>query len=270
MSSTDPTRRFSDRVDDYVRFRPSYTARSLDVLIDGGALEESSVIADIGSGTGKLAELFLERGHRVFGVEPNREMREAGERVLGRFPEFRSVDGTAEATTLDPGSVDVVTAGQAFHWFDPARARAEFRRILRPRGAVVIVWHDRCVSASPFMSAYEQLLRTFGTDYARVNHQRHGDDLVRDFFAPSGFERRTLPYLQVFDRDDLRGRLLSSSYAPGPGHPRHGEMLRQLGAAFDAHHENGRVTFEYTTRIYFGRLGSAAAGRNHGRDRGPA
>src|SRR5689334_15561560 len=132
----DPTLRFSNRVDNYSKYRPTYPSAVLDLLAAECGLTSNALIADIGSGTGLLAELFLTNGNRVVGVEPNREMRAAGERLLANAPGFTSVDGTAEATTLAAGSVDFVTAGQAFHWFDRALARVEFARILKPEGWV--------------------------------------------------------------------------------------------------------------------------------------
>lgn len=195
----------------------------------------------------------------MIGVEPNREMREAGDRVLRGFTAFRSVDGTAEGATLANRSVDVVAAGQAFHWFDVRKAREEFGRILRPGGRVVVVWNDRNLSASPLMADYEELLHEFGTDYERVDHQRHGDALVREFFASVRFEHRTLAHEQVLDREGLRGRLMSSSYVPGPGRPRHREMLLELDALFDTHQRCGTVAFSYTTRVYFAPLSGSRA-----------
>src|SRR5207244_4125864 len=130
-----------------------------------------AVIADIGSGTGILAEMFLKNGNQVYGVEPNREMREAGERLLGGYPRFTSVEGKAEATPLADSSVDFITAAQALHWFDLDAARTEFRRILNPRGWVVILWNDRR-DESPFMQAYRQLLLRHSTDYLQVDHKR--------------------------------------------------------------------------------------------------
>src|SRR4029453_17979120 len=125
---SDSIQRFSSRVEDYIKYRPSYPPALLDTLVTQCRLTPTAEVADIGSGTGLLSELFLRNGNRVYGVEPNREMREAGERLLSAYPSFVSVDGRAEATMLDDASVDFVTAGQAFHWFDPPHARREFMR----------------------------------------------------------------------------------------------------------------------------------------------
>jgi len=248
----DPTRRFSNRVDDYVRHRPHYPAGVLDRLREGIGLTSRTVMADVGSGTGISTELFLQNGNTVFAIEPNPEMRAAAERLLGGRPNFHSVSGTAEATTLPDGSVDCVVAAQAFHWFDPEKTRAEFRRILRAGGWVVLLWNTRLKDTTAFSRGYEKLLLTFGTDYAQVQHERIDAAALQRFYT-TGFQRRTLPNQQVFDYESLKGRLLSSSYAPAVDHPQHAPMLAALQKLFQTHQENGRVRFDYETQIYFGR-----------------
>ena len=248
------TKRFSSRVENYTRYRPGYPKEIVTLLRDECGLTENSVITDIGSGTGKLTELFLTHGNRVWGVEPNKEMREAGERLLQHFPQFTSVDGTAEATTLPDRSADFIIAGQAFHWFDRERCRPEFLRILKPGGWIVIVWNDRRTEATPFLVDYEKLLVDFSTDYEQVNHRRTDDPkTVREFFR-SEPRLKTFPYAQVFDYEGLQGRLLSSSYAPEAGQPKHEEMLARLREIFEKHQQGGRVVFDYDTRVHFGRV----------------
>ena len=247
-----PTTRFSNRVENYVRYRPGYPPEIVDLLRVECGLTQASAIADIGSGTGKLSELFLKTGCLVFGVEPNREMREAGER--SNLPNFTSIDGTAEATTLPDRGVDFITAGQAFHWFDPAKCRAEFLRILKPGGWLVIIWNDRRNDTTPFLADYERLLAEFGTDYSDACHRRSDKpEVIRAFF---GKEPRFKNFYntQQFDFDGIKGRLLSSSYAPEAGQPKHEEMLAELKRIFDKRQENGRVAFEYDTHVYYGHL----------------
>jgi SAM-dependent methyltransferase len=251
----DPKHRFSTRVENYSRYRPSYPLAILELLAEHCGLVANSVVADLGSGTGILARLFLEYGNPVFGVEPNREMREAGERLLARHSRFTSVEGSAEVTTLATACVDYVTAGQAFHWFDVGKARAEAARILRPGGWVVLVWNERRTSSTPFLEAYERLLRTFGTDYERVSREQVDPERIRAFFAPAPFEAHTFENFQHFDLEGLRGRLLSSSYTPEPEHPNHAPMLVALEALFRDHESRREVTFEYDTRVYIGQLG---------------
>jgi len=249
----EPTQRFSNRVENYIRYRPHYPKETMDLLKANCGLTPDAVIADVGSGTGILAELFLANGSRVFGVEPNREMREAGERLLEGYPRFTSIAAAAEATTLPDGSVDFVTAGQAFHWFDRARCRAEFQRILRPGGWIVLLWNDRRTDSTRFLADYERLLLNYSTDYEQVNHKRIDDAVLRDFFQADPV-KTTLPNYQHFDFPSLQGRLLSSSYVPEAGQPRYHEMLAALRKLFDAHEQQGRVTVEYDTLLYFGHL----------------
>ncbi len=252
---TDSTQRFTGRVEDYARYRPAYPPDLLDLLRRECGLTEDSVVADVGSGTGILARLFLENGNRVIAVEPNDEMRRAGESLLSGHGRFESVTGTAEATTLPQSSVDLITAGQAFHWFDPAPARKEFARVLRPGGRSVLVWNDRRKQGTLFQVAYEKLLETYATDYAEVEHGRKGSlENIRSFFAPNPVHTATFENRQVLDCDGLVGRLRSSSYVPPEGQPGHREMIDELERIFCDHEDGGRVVMEYDTRAYYGSL----------------
>lgn len=257
---TDHTQRFSNRVENYARFRPGYPRAVLQLLETECDLTSASVVADVGSGTGILSELFLENGNRVFGVEPNAKMREAGERLLQRYPSFTSIAGTAEATTLEDGSVDFVVAGQALHWFDLDRARAEFGRVSKAGGRAVVIWNSRRKNATPFLAAYERLLRTHGTDYEQVEHGRSAAEMVGEFFGPGGFETRTFDNAQILDLHGIRGRLLSSSYVPGEGEPGAEEMLLEAEGLFREHETDGTVTIEYDTNVYYGRLDEVGRG----------
>jgi SAM-dependent methyltransferase len=249
-----PTGRFSDRVADYVRTRPGYPAAVLELLGAETGFTPFAVVADIGAGTGLSAEMFLKNGNPVIGVEPNADMRSAAESLLFGYPHFRSVAGTAEDTTLPTASVDLVVAGQAFHWFDQAKARTEFERIVQPGGFVALMWNTRRLDTTPFLRAYEALLQWFGTDYREVVHTNIDRPALAAFFGPGGFREFHLDNVQVFDRDGLRGRLRSSSYTPPAGHPDHGPMLAELDRIFDEHNDGGRVRFEYDTEVYVGRL----------------
>jgi len=245
---TDPTQRFSSRVEDYIRYRPSYPSGVADLLARECGLTAHSRIADIGSGTGLLARLFLDFGCEVFGVEPNLDMRHAGERQLADRPRFRSVNGRAEATTLPEHSFDFVTAAQAFHWFEPGKASAEFRRILRPDGWVVLVWNER-LKVPGFNAGYEDLVTRYGPEPTHAETE----ELVR-FFGHTDWRLVTLPNEQQFDFEGLRGRFLSSSYAPLPATPRYNTLMEELGHLFEEYQQNGRVTLLYGTEVYFGNL----------------
>ena len=255
MATSDPTARFSDRVADYVRFRPRYPDAVVETLREESGLRAGASVADLGSGTGISAELFLRHGCEVWAVEPNREMREAAESWLGESPAFHSVAGTAEATTLADRSVDLAVAAQAFHWFDPGRTRTELSRILRSHASpVALVWNSRQADSTPFLRHYEALLQEFGTDYRAVNHRNVDPARILAFFG-GRFELRRFPNEQSFDFPGLRGRLLSSSYAPPEGHPAHAPMMTRLAEIFAEHSDGGRVRFLYDTELYFGALG---------------
>lgn len=253
MPVANPTQRFSSRVDHYLRYRPGYPAEILDLLKNECGLTPESVVADIASGTGIFTRLLLENGNQVYGVEPNAEMRRAGEQFLAAHPRFVSVAGTAEATTLPDHSIDVATAAQAAHWFERAKARREFVRILKPGGWVALVWNERQTDATPFLRAYEKLLLTYGTDYNEVRHERTTAE-IDGFFAPSPFQARAFEMGQSFDYPGLEGRLLSSSYTPLPEHPNYAPMLQDLRRIFTEHERDGQVTLLYTTRVFYGRL----------------
>jgi SAM-dependent methyltransferase len=248
-----PTARFSDRVENYVRYRPGYPPEVLDLLRTECGLRPSHIVADIASGTGVFTRLLLENGNSVFAVEPNTEMREAGVHELESYDRLVSVAGTAEETTLRSASVDFVTAAQAAHWFDLPRARAEFARILRPEGWCVLIWNERRTASTRFLRNYEQLLLTYGTDYTEVRHERT-TALIHKFFAPELCQERVFSLCQQFDYEGTAGRLLSSSYAPLEGHPSHAPMMRELERIFRAHAIDDKVGFEYNTRVYYGHL----------------
>jgi ubiquinone/menaquinone biosynthesis C-methylase UbiE len=252
MISRTPEERFSDRVANYVRYRPTYPPAVLEMLRRETGWGPQSVVADVGSGTGISAELFLRGGCKVLGVEPNKEMREAAEGLLAAYANFRSVNGTAEATTLADHSVDFVTAAQAFHWFKPEPTRAEFSRILRPGGWVMLMWNERQLDTTPFLRAYEALLMKHGTDYAKVRHENINAQALGTFFAGGDYVTHAFSNEQRFDCEGLAGRLLSSSYAPAAGQRGHEAMMAELREIFERHQEKGCVCFKYDTRVHIG------------------
>jgi SAM-dependent methyltransferase len=254
MTFADATHRFSNRVADYVRYRPGYPPAVLDLLRAECGLRSGHVIADIGSGTGLLSELFLKNGNRVYGVEPNEAMRRAGEEYLASYDGFSSIKGSAESTTLADSSIDFVTAGQSFHWFEPKAARSEFIRILKPTAWVVIAWNDRRMEEKRLTREYEELLERFGIDYKSVKDAYPEAHHIRSFFGNDNFHSRDLPNEQVLDWEGLRGRLRSSSFAPTEGHPNYAPMMAELDRIFRAHQRDGFVRMEYFTRVYFGQL----------------
>lgn len=247
------THRFSSRVENYVRYRPGYPSEVLQLLREHCGLVPEHVVADIACGTGLFTRMLLENGNRVFGVEPNADMRKAGEEYLAAYPHFTSIDGTAEATTLPGHCVDMVTAAQAAHWFDREKARKEFVRTLKPGGWVVLLWNERRLDSTPFLRDYENLVLTYGTDYQDIRHE-HTTSNMGAFFAPSDFEVSVFELRQELDYMALKGRLLSSSYAPQPGDPKHEPMLNELRQIFERDQQDGHIYFDYDTRVFYGRI----------------
>lgn len=253
-ASRDPTDRFSDRVDDYIRYRPGYPTALATYLRDRGILCDGAAVADIGAGTGISSALFLDAGCDVFAVEPNAGMREAAQRLLGGRRGFRAVDGRAESTTLAAASVDLVAAGTAFHWFEPVTTRAEFRRILRGDRHVALFWNQRRRDTA-FMRDYEGVLIDHCRDYAAANAVRRSDDAsIAAFFDGDPVDITTFDNAQRLDFDGLLGRVLSSSYAPKSDDPAYASMHSALHALFAAHADPGHVTLTYDTRLHLGRM----------------
>lgn len=242
--------RFSDRVENYVRFRPGYPPEVLELFREQMNLTSKSAIADIGSGTGISAKLFLEHGCKVYGVEPNDAMRSAAEEFLASFDNFHSRTGTAEATGLPDDSVDIVVAAQAFHWFDPEMSRKEFARILKPGGYVVLIWNERQLDTTPFLREYEQFLLKYANDYTKVRHENVDEGSLKSFFQKD-FRKAVFSNSQVLDLDGLRGRVLSSSYMPTQDDPRFPEMEKYLRAIVAKYAERGNIELLYDTTIYY-------------------
>jgi SAM-dependent methyltransferase len=248
-----PIERFSNRAEDYARSRPGYPPAAIDLLAARCGLSASAVVADIGSGTGLLTEPLLERAAQVFAVEPNAPMRAAAEARLGGRARFHSVNGTAEATTLAPLSIDLIVVGQALHWFDVPRARREALRIIRSGGCGALLWNERPADPGPFLADYEALLLRRAAEYAQIKARRAEEASMRGFLG-EGMERASFPNQQTFDFEGLKGRLLSSSYAPEPGDPQFQPLLAELQALFQRHERGGRVVFPYQTLVYFAPL----------------
>jgi SAM-dependent methyltransferase len=252
--SSHPTERFGSRVDDYRRWRPGYPPEVVPWLVKRCGLSIGDPVADVGSGTGLFSRELLAARLRVQAIEPNGPMRAAAEAEFAGDSNFLSVNGTAESTGLADASVSLVGAAQAFHWFDPVLTRREFARILKPRGHVALIWNVRR-DDSLFLVGYEALLREHAPEYSRSGKPVQADErVVSAFFAPGLFQQASFAYEQQFDRLGLRGRLLSSSYAPMPGMPGHEAMMAALDCLFEEHQRQARVTFGYVTRVFVGRL----------------
>ena len=240
--------RFSNRVENYIKYRPGYPPEVLDLFKNELGLVKDSVVSDVGSGTGISTRIFLENGNVVFGVEPNDAMRSAAEQYLAAFPAFRSIKGTAENTGLNEASVDFVVSAQAFHWFDRSTARKEFARILRSGGYVALIWNQRQVDTTPFLVEYEKFLLSYANDYEQVRHENVNEEALRSFFGKP-FSRKAFKNVQILDFDGLKGRVLSSSYMPAESDPRFPRMVSELETLFAKHTENDKIKIFYDTAV---------------------
>lgn len=256
---TDSKERFSSRVGAYREFRPRYPAAVIDLLQQECGLVPTAVIADIGAGTGMLAELFLQHGNPVFAVEPNRAMRSACEELCAQYPKLTCIDGSAESTKLPGHCAEFVTIGQALHWFNLEHAHAEFVRILRPGGWCAVNYNERHIGGDAFHDGYERVLREFGIDYENVRSQYpQQQNLTKFFGSPYGatvhMRQASFPHAQEFDCNGLLGRILSSSYMPQPNHPSYSAMLDAVEQLFSQCQQDGRVQLDYECVVTYGRL----------------
>ena len=245
------TTRFSNRVEDYVKYRPGYPKEIITYLQDAYGLDKSKVIADIGAGTGISTALFLNSGYKVFAVEPNLEMRNKAIELLSSFQNFKAIAGSAENTGLETASIDAVVAGQAFHWFDQVKAHIEFERILKTGGLTVLIWNER-KSVSAFEIAYDQFIVNHSIDYTEVDHRKIDTEVITAFYHPKHFELKVFTNEQIFDFEGLKGRLLSSSYIPAKDDPGYPAMIADLHVLFDHYQQNGVITINYDTKVYIG------------------
>ena len=255
---TSAENRFSDRVENYVKYRPHYPQGVVDLLLNEGYIQPGAAIADIGSGTGISAQLFLKNNFKVIGVEPNEAMRSAAEQLLAADLEngsFTSINTSAEHTGIADQSIDLIIAAQAFHWFDKTKFQAECLRILKPGASVALVWNDRKTDTTDFLKLYEEFLQMFSTDYKEVNHKNIQDKTVFDsFFGPGNYKEFVLSNYQDVDLLGLRGRVLSSSYMPNENHPDYNHMMYVLRKIYQRYQENNKVRLDYDTRIYIGTI----------------
>ncbi|HUG24729.1 class I SAM-dependent methyltransferase [Piscinibacter sp.] len=242
----------SSKVDAYAA-RPDYPAALLDALVETGVLASGAVIADVGAGTGRLTRALLQRGHAVVAVEPSDAMRAAADVQLGAMPGYRSAAGSAEATTLPDSSVDLVTAAQAFHWFDIDGARREFRRILKPHGQVALIWNDRWLS-DPLQAALDELFGEFGGAKRAALLAAEDRSRVPLFFAAAPIREIAVPHAHRLDRAGLRALVFSRSYMPAAESPLGADVQRRVDAVFDRFADAGAVAVRYRTVAFTGSL----------------
>jgi ubiquinone/menaquinone biosynthesis C-methylase UbiE len=250
LSSLKPKERFSRLVGRYLKYRPGYPPEIIIYLEENTNLNKNSIIADVGSGTGKLSELFLKHGCQVYGIEPNRKMRAAALRMLKRYKKYLSLEGCAESITLQNNSVDFITVGQAFHWFELKPTIKEFNRILKDNGYVVLIWNNRNSNSNDFMRGYEQLLREYGNDYNEIRGKQRDIRDMKKIFATDRVERFLFNNAQILNFKELKGRLESTSYCPLPGTEKYKKMVKKLSDLFKKYNKDNKVRIEYETEMF--------------------
>lgn len=263
MKQQNSTIRFSDRVSDYIKYRPHYPEEVVPYLEGEWHISPGSHVADVGSGTGISGKLFLEKGYTVTGIEPNEAMREASVTYLQGYYRFHTVSASAEATTLPDNSIDVIMAAQAFHWFDTGAVKREFKRILKPGGLIVLMWNER-LTASDFERKYDDLITRHAIDYVQIDHRNMDREHIERFFAPNQCRLKTFPNFQDFDFEGLKGRLMSSSYIPKEGAPGYEAMIHELRTLFDRYQSRGMIRITYDTKVYAARAGEWNESGRHG------
>jgi SAM-dependent methyltransferase len=250
-----PTERFSDRVADYVRARPTYPGEVIELLIQECGIDADSFVADIGCGTGIFAQQLLSIGCLVVGVEPNEPMREAAVANLSSYSNFLATDASGEQTGLADKSVDLISVAQAFHWLDQAKAHEEFLRILKPRGWVALIWNERKMSGSGFLDGYERTLKECAPEYAFVRHRNNVDEEILAWFQNPAASVHIFENSQKIELDSLLSRAFSSSYVPADGTEGRNKVRQALTNLFNETQSNGLVSFEYETKVFLGQLG---------------
>ncbi len=245
--------RFLGRAEDYDRYRPPYPDALFDYLWKHVPLNAADEVADVAAGTGIFTEKLARWGLCMHVVEPNEHMIAMAKNRLADYPNCVFSMGMAEATTLPPQSVRLILAAQSFHWFDPENTKAEFLRIGRNDAYTGIVWNKRRTD-SPFGLGYEEILRTFGSDYLQVSHSIIGKAEIDAFFSPVVPEYLVFPHTDRITFETARGRMASYSFMPEPHSPAFSEVEAALRTLFDANQEEGLVSLSYDTWLYLGQL----------------
>lgn len=246
------TERFSDKVQDYIQYRPSYPVKMIEYVCNELNLNNTSYVADIGSGTGILTKLLVDKCKMIFGVEPNTNMREASVRQLSKYDNFIPVNGTSENTTLNDNSIDFITVAQAFHWFNIEATMLEFQRIIRKNGLMILIWNNR-INNTDFLKVYEQLLRQYATDYNEVNHKNISEDTIKKLYKIN-YNKLTYENYQEFDFSGVIGRLSSCSYTPKKNTKEYRIIYDELESAFNHYSVDNKIKFNYETEMYIGEI----------------
>lgn len=243
--------RFDGKGEIYAKARPKYALKLFDYLKNTLYIPAGSIFADIGSGTGIFAEQLLNCGYKVFAVEPNGDMRKKAEEKLSHNENFHSVNGADADTKLPSGSVDHITAAQAFHWFDAEAFRKECGRILKPGGKVIIVYNSRDEQAA-CTKALADLQRQYNPEFHGFSNGI-SDERCIAFFAGKCDILRT-DNTQTYNRQGYIDRVLSSSYSLKEADTGYAEYLKAINEIFDCFSANGLISVPTETVAYIGEI----------------
>lgn len=235
----------------YAKARPDYAPACIEWLYGGVGMKPGCVIADVGSGTGIFAKALLARGSTVYAVEPNADMRHAAEQSLSGFPNFYSVNGTAEQTTLAAHSVDFITAAQAFHWFDAPGFKAECRRIIKAGGKAVLVWNAR-IGASELVKENAAVCEKYCPAFNGFSGGLEHIEAAIGRFFDNRFEKKRFTNDLLFDKPKFINRSLSASYAPKKTDSGYAGFVSELEQLFDRYAVDGMLTMPNETIAYLG------------------
>lgn len=252
----DNTEKFNQKADAYSFGRPTYAKTFIDWLYSEQGLNRQSIIADIGSGTGILSKQLLDKGSIIYAVEPNTDMRINAENKLKSFKNFRSVNGTAEHTTLENNCVDFITVAQAFHWFNVISFKKECYRILKPNGKVFLIWNTRD-SAADVNIQQGLIFKKYCPNFVGFSGGiKENDERICAFFE-NKFVRVEFDKPLLYDREKFIQRSLSSSYSLNKEDKNFNQFLQAINDFFDRYSINGVLTVPNNTVVYFGTVACA-------------
>jgi ubiquinone/menaquinone biosynthesis C-methylase UbiE len=246
------TNKFTDKVDNYDKFRPNYPQEIL-LELKRYNFSKNSIVADIGSGTGKLTQLFLENGNKTYAVEPNDNMRNKADILFKNISNYISINGTAEDSTLLDKSIDCITVGQAFHWFDPIKTIKEFKRIIKDNGILALIWNTRKVNTL-FLNSYENIIKKYSKKHSDSGHRNIDDNKIKEYFNKN-YRKIIISHHQKYDFDGVIGRYLSSSYSVNENTQKYVKVYNELKKTFEQNKEDdNKVRFNYDTEMYIGNI----------------